>query len=156
MALLFTLLKLCYIFCLITGGYTIYVPHYYHGTLASWGFATCTVVVKNTSRKRGGGGGGRNEDWRFRLAVKAVTGSRVPPLCGTVVTSPTWDGYYTGDEDPWQLMAASMRSTAARKIGLHIYMERMEQYFAANDVDAATKRHAILLTTSGAATYKLI
>ena len=112
-------------------------------------------MVKNTSRKKGGGGG-RNEDWRFRLAVKAVTGSRVPPLRGTVVTSPTWDGYYTGDEDPWQLMAASMRSTAARKIGLHIYTERMEQYFAPNDVDAATKRHVILLTASGAATYKLI
>ena len=36
------------------------------------------------------------------------------------------------------------------------YIEQMEQYFAAKDVDNATKRCTILLTASGAVTYKLV
>ena len=36
------------------------------------------------------------------------------------------------------------------------YMEQIEQYFAAKDVDNATKRHTILLTASGVVMYKLV
>ncbi len=36
------------------------------------------------------------------------------------------------------------------------YTERVEQYFAANDVDSATKQRAILLSACGPSTYKLI
>ena len=36
------------------------------------------------------------------------------------------------------------------------YCERLEQYFAANDVEDADKKHAILLSYCGAPTYRLI
>ena len=36
------------------------------------------------------------------------------------------------------------------------YTERLEQYFAANDVEDADKQHAILLSGCGASTYQLI
>ena len=36
------------------------------------------------------------------------------------------------------------------------YVERLEQYFAANDVTAAGKKRAILLSACGASTYQLI
>ena len=36
------------------------------------------------------------------------------------------------------------------------YTERLEQYFIANDVDAAEKKRAILLSVCGATTYQLI
>ena len=36
------------------------------------------------------------------------------------------------------------------------YSERLEQYFIANDVDAADKKRAVLLSICGAATYQLI
>jgi len=36
------------------------------------------------------------------------------------------------------------------------YVERMEQYFSANDVTAAGKKRAILLSACGPATYQLI
>ena len=36
------------------------------------------------------------------------------------------------------------------------YAERLEQYFIANDVDAADKKRAILLSVCGATTYQLI
>ena len=37
-----------------------------------------------------------------------------------------------------------------------LYVERMEQYFSANDVTAAGKKRAILLSACGPATYQLI
>ena len=36
------------------------------------------------------------------------------------------------------------------------YTEQLQQYFIANDVDSNEKKHAILLSVCGAATYKLI
>ena len=36
------------------------------------------------------------------------------------------------------------------------YIERLQHYFVANDVDAAEKKRAILLTVCGAPTYKLL
>ena len=36
------------------------------------------------------------------------------------------------------------------------YIERLELYFVANDVDSAEKNRAILLNASGLGTYKLI
>ena len=36
------------------------------------------------------------------------------------------------------------------------YMERLQEYFLANDVDVAVKQRAILLSMCGAATYQLI
>ena len=36
------------------------------------------------------------------------------------------------------------------------YIERLEFYFAANDVEGDTKKHAILLSSCGASTYGLI
>ena len=37
-----------------------------------------------------------------------------------------------------------------------IYIERMEQYFVANDVTTAAKKRAILLSACGSSTYTLI
>ena len=36
------------------------------------------------------------------------------------------------------------------------YSERLEQYFIANDVDAAAKKKTVLLSVCGTATYQLI
>ena len=36
------------------------------------------------------------------------------------------------------------------------YVERLQQYFTANDVDSADKQRAILLSSVGASTYRLI
>ena len=36
------------------------------------------------------------------------------------------------------------------------YVERLQYYFVANDVDDAAKKRAILLTVCGAPTYKLL
>ena len=36
------------------------------------------------------------------------------------------------------------------------YAERLQEYVAANDIDAATKQHAFLLSLCGAETYQLI
>ena len=36
------------------------------------------------------------------------------------------------------------------------YAERLQEYFAANDIDAAAKQRAILLSSCGAETYQLI
>ena len=76
---------------------------------------------------------------------------------------PTWDGRYlpyVGRLLHWRRgsMAThgSINAFDSSQEDWTAYTERMEQYFAANDVDAATKRRTILLTASGAATYKLI
>ena len=36
------------------------------------------------------------------------------------------------------------------------YSERLQEYFTANDVDAAAKKHAILSSVVGASIYQLI
>ena len=51
--------------------------------------------------------------------------------------------------DPWDLLDSSQEDWRS-------YTERLEQYFAANDVAGAGKQRAILLSSCGASTYQLI
>ena len=48
-------------------------------------------------------------------------------------------GEFNSDSETWKL-----------------YMERLIQYFAANDVESASKQHVIFLSVYGPATYQLI
>ena len=36
------------------------------------------------------------------------------------------------------------------------YMEQLESYFVANDITTAAKKHAVLISSCGTATYKII
>ena len=68
--------------------------------------------------------------------------------------------YYTGDEDKnLQHIMATHGTIGAFEPSNKTwvsYAERLEQYFVANDVDAADKKRAILLSVCGATTYQLI
>ena len=70
-------------------------------------------------------------------------------------------GYYTGDEFGDRDLAHRTASShggefSASKEDWKSYTERLTLHFEANDVDDAGKRRAILLSSCGAATYRLI
>ena len=50
----------------------------------------------------------------------------------------------------------SISEFCAEKENWKSYIERLQQYFTANDVDSTEKQRAILLSACGAPTYQLI
>ena len=66
--------------------------------------------------------------------------------------------YDIGDEDTTVAMAThgSVGEFQITQETWQSYVERLQQYFIANDVKDATKQRAILLNTAGGQTYQLI
>ena len=75
----------------------------------------------------------------YCLLVKDYIGDEDKLRVNFAMATHSTVGEFTADQEDWQA-----------------YVERLQQYFAANDVDDAAKQRAILLSSVGSSTYRLL